>query len=297
MDADTLEKVRRFNRRVTSRVGALRDRYMGRKRPLGEARLLWEIGPDGMDVRTLRARLELDSGYVSRLLRSLERDALVTVMRAPEDRRVRRVRLTRKGRMERRVLDERSDALARALLQPLSAAQRDRLVDAMGVVERLLTAGLVDVEAADPAGSEARACLQAYFSELDQRFEGGFDVERSLTADARVFSPPTGVFLLARLHDVPVGCAGLYYHSTDRAEIKRMWVSPDARGLGLGRRLLAELEERARAQGCRRLQLETNRVLKEAIGLYTKSGFREVAPYNAEPYAHHWFEKRLGRAR
>src|SRR5258707_413389 len=153
MSGSRVAGVRRFNRTVTQGVGALHAQYLARDRSLGEARVLWEIGPDGCEVRALRARLDLDSGYLSRLLRSL-----------------------RGGR-------------------------------------------------------------------------------------------PT--------------------------ELKRMWVSPAARGLGVGRRHLAELEARALASGSTRTRLETNRALNEAIALYRASGYREVNAFNDEPYAHHWFEKRL----
>jgi ribosomal protein S18 acetylase RimI-like enzyme len=89
------------------------------------------------------------------------------------------------------------------------------------------------------------------------------------------------------------GCGVLKFHRDAPAEIKRMWVAPQARGLGLGRRLLAELEAHAAACGVRTLRLETNRSLGEAISLYASAGFREVAPFNDEPYAHHWFSKTL----
>ena len=94
-------QVRRFNRVVTERVGALSDRYMGRDRPLGEARVLWEIGPDGCGLARLRARLALDSGYLSRLLASLQSDGLVEVAEDPRDRRARVARLTPRGERER----------------------------------------------------------------------------------------------------------------------------------------------------------------------------------------------------
>src|ERR1700730_13768134 len=106
-----VEQVRRFNRVVTERVGALNDRFLGRPRPLGEARLLWEIGLDGCEVHLLRARLGLDSGYLSRLLRSLEAAGLVTVAAGTGDRRIRVARLTKAGRRERTTLDKRSDEL------------------------------------------------------------------------------------------------------------------------------------------------------------------------------------------
>src|SRR3954468_11632331 len=150
MDDPDVQQVRRFNRLVTQRVGALDDRFLARDRPLGEARLLWEVGARERSVRELRELLDLDSGYLSRLPRSLEADGLVTVEPSPHDRRVRTVRLTRRGVSERRVLDRRSDALAQSLLDPLTAAQRERLVAAMADVERLLTAALVDLDAVDP---------------------------------------------------------------------------------------------------------------------------------------------------
>src|SRR5436853_2872298 len=103
-----VSQVRRFNRIVTQRVGALDDHFLARDRPLGEARLLWEIGPEGCDVRSLRTRLDLDSGYLSRLLRSLEAAGLVTVERGDQDRRVRTARLTPAGVAERAALDEGS---------------------------------------------------------------------------------------------------------------------------------------------------------------------------------------------
>src|SRR5262245_31976575 len=136
MDSASIQRVRSFNRTVTERVGALTDRFLGRHRPLGEARLLWEIGADGAEVRELRNRLSLDAGYLSRLLRALERQHLVAVDASRTDGRVRRVRLTKAGRAERRELDRRSDAAARGLLEPLTGRQRSRLLSAMDEVER-----------------------------------------------------------------------------------------------------------------------------------------------------------------
>ncbi|MFI6082804.1 GNAT family N-acetyltransferase [Streptomyces sp. NPDC051217] len=293
MDAAQIGQVRRFNRTVTERVGVLHDHFLGGDRPIGAARLLWEIGEEGQDVRRLRERLGLDSGYVSRLLRSLETDGLVTVEPQPRDRRVRTVRLTDAGRAELAVLDGRSDELAGSLLEPLNTAQRARLVEAMAQVDRLLTAATVTLEAVDPGHPDAEHCLRSYFSELRERFESGFDPARSLLPDAGELRPPHGLFLVARLHGEPVGCAGLKLPAGASAEIKRMWVAPGARGLGLGRRFLAELEARAAQHGRDLLRLDTNRALSAAIGLYHSCGFEEVAAFNDEPYAHHWFEKRI----
>jgi ribosomal protein S18 acetylase RimI-like enzyme len=293
MDSAMIAQVRGFNRIVTQRVGALHEQFLARARPLGQSRLLWEIGPAGCDVRRLRLRLGLDSGYLSRLLRSLEHDGLVAVMPGCTDGRVRMARLTAAGLAERDELDRRSDAAAESILGALSDGQQARLVAAMAEVERLLTASQVTIRTADPRQPAARSCLLAYFRELADRFEAGFDPELSIPAHGEEITPPAGLFLLATLYGEPVGCGALKFHPDAPAEIKRMWVSPAARGLGLGRRMLTELENRAIAHGAAAVRLETNRTLAEAISLYRSSGYREVEPFNAEPYAHHWFEKAL----
>ncbi|NUS49795.1 MAG: GNAT family N-acetyltransferase, partial [Nocardioidaceae bacterium] len=126
------------------------------------------------------------------------------------------------------------------------------------------------------------------------RFQDGFDAGRSLPADDDELRPPSGVLLLARLRGEPVGCVALKRHGRRPAEVKRMWVDGSARGLGVGRRLLAEVEAYAAEHGVRALHLETNRSLVEAIALYRSAGYAEVPAFNDEAYAHHWFEKHLG---
>jgi ribosomal protein S18 acetylase RimI-like enzyme len=296
MNSAMVTQVRSFNRTVTQRIGALDEHFLARGRPLGQSRLLWEIGSGGCDVRTLRLRLGLDSGYLSRLLRSLERDGLVRVAPARKDGRVRTARLTGAGLAERAELDRRSDLAAESILGALSDPQQTRLVAAMAEVQRLLTASLISISAADPREPAARSCLLAYFRELADRFDAGFDPELSNPAQDEEMILPAGLFLLATLSGEPVGCGALKFHPDAPAEIKRMWVSPTARGLGLGRRLLAELETRAADHGSAVVRLETNQALAEAIGLYRSAGYREVRPFNAERYAHHWFEKALTSA-
>jgi DNA-binding MarR family transcriptional regulator/GNAT superfamily N-acetyltransferase len=293
MEREAIDRVRAFNRTVTERIGGLEETYLGRGRPLGETRLLWEVGPEGADVRRLRSRLGLDAGYASRMLRSLERDGLITVEPAPHDRRVRRARLTARGLREHAQLDRRSDELVGAMLEPLDERQRGRLLAAVDEAERLLRASMVDIRPADPAERDARWCIARYVEELGARFDAGFDPARSLPAADADLRAPAGVLLLARLRGDPVGCGAVKLHGEEPAELKRMWVSPDARGLGLGRRLLRELEAFAAANGARTVRLETNRTLVEAIALYRTSGYREVPAFNDERYAHHWFEKQL----
>ncbi len=166
----------------------------------------------------------------------------------------------------------------------------------MNDVEKLLAAAMVEVRAVDPEHPYAHYCLREYFAELDRRFAAGFDPARSIPADAGELRPPAGVLLIALLRAEPIGCGALKFHGKAPTEIKRMWVAESARGLGIGRRLLGELEARAAQHGSRVLRLETNRSLTEAIAMYRSAGYREVDPFNDEPYAHHWFEKRIPSA-
>ena len=294
MDETQISQVRRFNRAVTQTVGALDESYLRRGRPLGEARLLFEIGADGPDNRTLRDRLGLDFGYLSRLLRSLEAQSLVTVGPDASDGRRRRVRLTRKGRSEVAAYDDLSDKLAATLLAPLEPDQRARLVSAMGEVERLIAAAAIVVQVEPPTSAEARFCLESYFRELGERFEAGYDPASDLSAPVEDLAPPSGVFVLARLRGVPVGCGALKRIDPATGEIKRVWTAPSARGLGVARRMLRRIEAEAGAMGFAVLRLDTNKALTEAHAFYLKEGYRDVARFNGNPYAHRWFEKRLG---
>jgi DNA-binding MarR family transcriptional regulator len=295
MDSALIERVRRFNRTVTQRVGVLEDAYLARGRPLGQCRVLWEIGADGIELRALRSRLDLDSGYLSRLLRALESEGLVAVGADGVDGRVRVARLTPAGLAERAELDRRSDDLVTSILEPLPADQRERLVTAMAEVERGLVASMVRTAVVDPRHPDARHCVRAYFAELARRFDGGFDPAGSISAGDQELTLPAGLMLVATLHAEPVGCGALKLHPDGYAEVKRMWVSPAVRGLGLGRRILAELEAHASGHGAHTLRLETNRALTEAVALYRTSGYGEVSAFNDEPYAHHWFEKSITR--
>jgi len=294
MSEAMVDQVRRFNRTVTERVGALNDRFLGRERPLGEARLLWEIGLGGCEVRLLRSRLELDSGYLSRLLRSLEAAELIELTPGENDRRIRVARLTPAGLAELAALDERADAHARLLLAPLSSRQQERLIAAMRDVERLLTAASVQIVPVDPEHADARYCLAQYVGELNRRSERGFDPSVGATALPHEVRPPTGQFFVAYLHGDAIGCGAVKHNADAPTEIKRMWIAPAARGLGLGRRLLGELETCAMASGAHSARLETSAVLTEALTLYRSAGWVEVPAFNDEPFADHWFEKPLG---
>lgn len=288
-----ISTVRRFNRAVTQRVGSFTDRFLGRDRPLAEARLLFEIGRGGRDVRELRTHLGFDSGYLSRLLRSLEKQDLVAVVPQQFDRRIRRACLTPSGESELAELDERGDEFAHSLLEPLTGSERKRIVQAMEEVERLLRLSFTAIALEDPTSADARWCVEQYFAELDERFELGFDPARSISADPQETMSPRGAFVVARLDGRPIGCGALKSLGAGIGTIKRMWVAKSARGMGLGRRILLVLEEQARELGFAVLRLETNRTLGEAQNLYRSNGYQEVARFNEESHADHWFEKRI----
>lgn len=256
-------------------------------------RVLFEIGHKGIEIRDLRDRLELDSGYISRLVKSLEREGLVASKPSLSDARVRVLTLTDDGRRELSELDGASNKHATMLLGQLDPKQRGVLLSSMGMVVRLLSAASIRLGVEDPSTRAAAKCIASYYQELATRFDSGFDPAKSISADPEDLVPPNGYFLIAKLYGEPVGCGALKCHEKI-AEIKRMWVEAEARGLGVGRQILQELEKIAVHNGVELLRLETNKSLKEAQNLYRSSGYVEVNKFNDEPYAHHWFEKRLG---
>jgi DNA-binding MarR family transcriptional regulator/GNAT superfamily N-acetyltransferase len=288
---DQIELVRDFNRYYTRRLGVLGDHYLGLSRPWSESRLLFEIGPDGVDVRELRRRLGLDSGFVSRMLRSLADQGLVEVRPHPRDGRVRVASLTTAGLDARDELDVRARESVGTLLGQLTAGQRDRLVTAQEQVRRLLRMATVEISAIPDASPVARFCLREYAAELDGRFPSGYS-ESALLRPGEL-AVTGGEFLVALEESSPVGC-GIWQPLEDGvAEIRHVWISPACRGLGLGRRLLSELESRAGAQGYRTLRLGTHTALPEAAALYRSHGYREIPLYDLEGYNQLAFEKVL----
>lgn len=144
----------------------------------------------------------------------------------------------------------------------------------------------------DAGSTEASRALAQYFGELEQRFVGGFNTNDALAEAASSFNPPSGLFVVATLGDDVVGCGAIQWIDGVTAEIKRMWVDPARRGIGLGKRLLGHLEAEAWSSGRSRVVLDTNRSLAEAISMYLALGYDAIERYNDNPYAHHWFEKR-----
>jgi GNAT superfamily N-acetyltransferase len=147
----------------------------------------------------------------------------------------------------------------------------------------------------DAGSPEASWALAQYFAELDRRFVGGFNTEAALAEAVSSLNPPFGLFVIATLGDDVVGCGALLWIDDVTAEIKRMWVDSGRRGIGLGKRLLGNLEAEARSSGRSRVVLDTNESLAEAISMYRALGYGAIERYNDNPYAHHWFEKTFGR--
>ncbi len=291
MPQDPVARIRRFNRAVTRETGALDQSFLGRGRPLGPARVLHAIGPDGTDLEAIRDYLDLEKALLSRLLKSLQEEGLLELDRDPADGRRRIARLTEKGRAEQAAYNALSDDRARALLE--RHPKPEALLAAMDLVASALGRDRIALAEADPRSDDAVYCLGEYYAELSRRFETGFDVNLSCDPDATDMMPPRGSFLIARSDGLPLGCVGLKGTDKGYGEIKRLWVSPAARGLGLARRLMEAAEGAARDLGIGLLRLDTNSALPEAVALYRNTGWTEIERFNDDPYPDHFFEKRL----
>lgn len=288
---DPVSRLRRFSRAVTKEVGALDTSFLGRGRPLGSARVLNAIGQGRSDVADIRDYLGLDSGLMSRLLRGLEEEGLVETTPHAGDARRRVATLTGIGQREFEVYESLSNERAKTLLA--SHPNPDALLAAMDLVASAFGRDRIALAEADPASKEARYCLGEYYAELARRFEEGFDVSLSRDPEARDMMRPRGAFLVAMSDAMPIGCVGLKGTGGETAEIKRLWVAPSGRGLGLARRLMDAAEDAARSLSMTVLRLDTNRALPEAVAMYRNLGWTEIGRFNDDPYADFFFEKRL----
>ncbi|MFI6015444.1 GNAT family N-acetyltransferase [Streptomyces sp. NPDC051243] len=284
---------RRFNRYFTRRIGVLDDHYLGQNRPLGEARLLFEVSefPEGASLRELRSRLGLDAGYLSRMAKALQAQGMVRLSTHPRDSRLRMIELTTAGRVEVKEQNRRASAVAAGLLERLSEPQRAELTEALATTRRLLRLAAITVDLVDGAAPDARACLDAYAADIDERFPEGFD--KSDLVRPEEVSGDVGAFFVAREEGHPVGCGALRRLEPGVGEIRHVWVHPEARRLGLARRLLDALEREAAARDLTVVRLDTHASLTEAQAMYRACGYTEIPAYVDHVYAHHWFEKRL----
>ncbi len=286
VDARTVNEVRRFNRFYTGRIGVLPDDYLGSSYSLGEARLLYELGHRGASTATeLGRELELDLGYLSRLLQGLRRRGLVQADRATEDARRRHLSLTPKGRKSYEILDARSRQEVGALLAPLAKAHRERLVAAMHAVTSALRNEKPSVRLRRPRAGDLGWVVQAHGRLYDEEY--GFD-ERFEAFVARIAAKLLEEFdsrwergWIAEMDGEPVGSAFVVKAGKKEAKLRLLLIEPRARGLGLGKRLVAECIAFARRRGYRRLVLWTQSNLLAARHIYEAAGFRRV---RSEPH-------------
>ncbi len=296
MPARHVETFRQFRRVMTREVGALQDDFLGRGRPSGASRLLWEMGDGPVEVASLRDRLGLDAGYASRLLTILTDDGLVSVSPNPDDARARVASRTPAGEAESALLDTLSDAAVASVFDGLDADQLAQIDAAARTLTRALTRPHLTITVVDPASPDAQWCVGQYFAEIDALFTSGYDQAKAVVVGAGDLTLPHGAFLVARLHGQPVGCGGVKLPEGEPAFLKRMWVAPSARGLGVAALLLDRLEALAVAAGARAVTLDTNSGLTAAGRLYATRGYVEVPDFNGEPHADRWYRKDLSCA-
>ncbi|SFK84838.1 helix-turn-helix domain-containing GNAT family N-acetyltransferase [Shimia haliotis] len=289
MTIDPITRIRRFNRAVVRETGILDQSYLGRGRPLGPARVLHAIGSDGAELETIRAYLGLDKTLLSRFLKSLQDEGMVTLEKDETDGRRRIAKLTEAGRVEYAAYNALSDAQANATLSRHPRAEA--LLEAMDLIASALGRDDITFEQVDPRSETALYCLHEYYAELDRRIDIGFDVNLSADPDATDMMAPRGTFLLAMSDGLPLGCVGLKGTDKGYAEIKRLWIAPSARGLGLAKRMMEQVEAAARDLGITLLRLDTHADLPEAVRLYETSGWTRIERFNDDPYPTHFFER------
>jgi DNA-binding MarR family transcriptional regulator/GNAT superfamily N-acetyltransferase len=278
-----VDAVRRFNRFYTRRVGALQPQYLGSPYSLPQARVLYELGQRGEGTASeLGAELDLDLGYLSRLLYGLKRSGLVQGEAAKEDARRVRLTLTARGRKAYQQLDARSRDEVGAMLSKLAAPEQQRLVGALQAVEGVLekrTHNKASLRAHRPGdmgwvvGAHGRLYAQEYG--WDERFEAL--VAEIAAAFIRHFDKSRERCWIAERGGEPVGSALVVKKSRSVAKLRLLIVEPKARGIGLGRRLVEECIAFARARGYRKLVLWTQSNLAAARHIYKSTGFKLVS--------------------
>lgn len=289
---DDISRFRRLARAVTTQTGALDTSFLGLGRPLGSARVLNAIGHGKEDVGELRDYLGLDSGLMSRLLRGLEAEGMVETAPAPKDARRRIAKLTEAGQAAFAQYEALSDQSAEAVLGRYK--QSEALLAAADLIATVLGRDRIEIIEADPEDPRVQHCVQAYYDEISEIFGVFFDPQVSGDPEADSLRAPNGTFLLALSDGLPIGCVAVKRQAEGLGEVKRMWVAPAARGLGLAKQLMNAIETHAQRLGLTTLQLDTNGKLTAALHLYRKDGWVEIERYNDNPYAEHFFEKQLG---
>ena len=209
----------------------------------------------------------------------------------PADARARIATLTPAGLDALSELDNESDAAAASLIEPLAAAQRDRLAEAMDTVQRLLRLAAVAIAPVPAESADASRCLDAYVAELAVRFPEGYGPQDLCPREE--LNRPTGIFLVAADDQGEAGCVGLRTWQPGVGEIRHMWVHQRMRRCGLGQRMLHELELFAVELGLRSLRLGTHESLPEAIAMYERLGYHEIPSYTDDAHNQRFFGKNV----
>ncbi|WP_280329386.1 bifunctional helix-turn-helix transcriptional regulator/GNAT family N-acetyltransferase [Nocardia wallacei] len=292
--AEHIAAVREFNRRYTRLIGVLHEHLVDTDFSLTEARILFELARFGpVEVVALRRELGLDPGYLSRILSRFENAGLVLRQRCESDARRRLVRLTEHGETAFADLDERSSRDVAALLGSRASHDRDRLVDAMRTIERVLG----DQPGApfllrDPRPGDYGWVIQRNAALYSAEYGWNADYE---TLVARIVAdyletrePQAERAWIADRDGEPIGCVFCVREDDTTARLRLLLVEPSARGLGVGSALVEECLRFATAAGYRSMVLWTNDVLTSARRVYERAGFDLV---ETEP--HHSFGKDL----
>ncbi len=279
--------VRRFNRFYTRQIGVLRKTYLDSPYSLGETRLLYEIAQRGDVTASEIARaLDLDAGYLSRVLRDFEARGLIVRKASAADARQSHVTLSARGRKTFAPLEQRSQGSTAAMLGALDASEQTRLVEAMATIESLLGGAPGEVDAAAPRSYRLRAPKPGDFGWIVKRhaelyaqeygwtepFEG---VCAQIVADfVNKFDRKRERCWIAEMDGANVGSIMLAKETDATARIRLLLVDPSARGLGLGAWLTNECIRFARRAKYQKITLWTHRVLEAARHIYAKAGFK-----------------------
>ena len=276
-----IDTVRRFNRFYTRRIGVLEARYLGSPFPLPQARVLYELGERGVATASeLGAELDLDLGYLSRLVQNLRRQGLVQAEPSKEDARRVRLSLSAKGRKAYQQLDARSREEVGSMLDQLPAPQQERLVGALRAVEAVLDRKEKPITLREHRPGDIGWVVHAhgrFYAEeygWDERFEAL--VAEIAAGFVRNFERKRERCWIAEMDGEPVGSAFVVKETKTTAKLRLLIVDPKARGRGLGKRLVEECIRFARAKGYRRLALWTQSNLAAVCAIYRAAGFRKL---------------------
>jgi len=280
-----ISAVRAFNRFYTRKLGVLDQHFMKSPFSLSEGRVLYELAHrDDLAAKEIGIELGLDPGYLSRLIQNFDETGLISRKPLPSDRRQYRLSLTAKGRQAFARLDRSSDDQVAAMLAALANGDRQRLVEAMAVIEHLLGASDVSPPRAilrDPRPGDMGWVVQSHGALYAGEY--GFDASfEALVAEISAkfltsFDASRERCWIADIHGAPVGSVFLVKHSDDVAKLRLLLVDPAGRGQGLGQRLVGECIAFARACGYRKITLWTQSILLAARKIYQDAGFALVA--------------------